>query len=517
MLNTQRSTLFFFLSFCLFQLFDGSLSAASSDAEGLSKAVQDLIAPLSGYGDEGGMSIWEILKNRAGIRPFHLVTLAIFFCAIIHTLCANHIQVLAHKYEHKRKREVPLKDWSRVTSVLPEDLVKSHSIRVEILHFLGEVEVVFGLWVIPLMLSLGLWFDFHTALEYIDSRNFGEPLFVIVIMVLASTRPIIRFAEHGLQTIAAFGNGTPAAWWLSILILGPLMGSCITEPGAMTISALLLSRQFFSLRPSQKLCYATLGLLFVNISVGGVLTHFAAPPVLMVAGTWGWDTNFMMVNFGWKAVVGICINTAIYYMVFRQEFDVLRRRKEQQATANHFVPKKDPVPLWITAVHLLLLAWTVLHAHHPNLMLGGFFIFLGFYQSTAGHQSNFSLRPALLVGFFLASLVAHGGLQGWWIQPILQGLSEGVLMCTAIVLTAFNDNAAVTYLTTLVPNFPDALKYAVVAGAVTGGGLTVIANAPNPAGQSLLHNHFDDGISPIGLFTAAIAPTVVMGLLFFLL
>jgi Na+/H+ antiporter NhaD/arsenite permease-like protein len=65
-----------------------------------------------------------------------------------------------------------------------------------------------------------------------------------------------------------------------------------------------------------------------------------------------------------------------------------------------------------------------------------------------------------------------------------------------------------------VPNFTDGLKYAVVAGAVTGGGLTVIANAPNPAGQSILKRHFGNAVSPLGLFLAALLPTIIMLLCF---
>src|SRR5690606_23054925 len=104
---------------------------------------------------------------------------------------------------------------------------------------------------------------------------------VVIIMALASTRPVLRFAEVCLRMFARIGKETPAAWWLSILIVGPLLGSFITEPGAMTIAAMLLAKKFYSLRPSPTLSYATLGLLFVNVSIGGVLTNFAAPPVLM--------------------------------------------------------------------------------------------------------------------------------------------------------------------------------------------------------------------------------------------
>jgi Na+/H+ antiporter NhaD/arsenite permease-like protein len=163
------------------------------------------------------------------------------------------------------------------------------------------------------------------------------------------------------------------------------------------------------------------------------------------------------------------------------------------------------------------MALAVYFAHHPALFIGGFLFFLAFAQATAHHQSKLDLRPSLLVGFFLAGLVIHGGLQGWWIEPVLKSLGELQLFLGATILTAFNDNAAITYLATLVPGFTDELKYAVVTGAVTGGGLTVIANAPNPAGQSILNRFFPEGIAPGGLFVGALIPTIVMGLCFMLL
>ena len=87
-------------------------------------------------------------------------------------------------------------------------------------------------------------------------------------------------------------------------------------------------------------------------------------------------------------------------------------------------------------------------------------------------------------------------------------------MLAATGLTAFNDNSAITYLSTLVPNFSEGAKYAVVAGAVAGGGLTVIANAPNPAGQSILKHHFEHGVSALYLLAGALVPTLVALLIF---
>jgi len=147
---------------------------------------------------------------------------------------------------------------------------------------------------------------------------------------------------------------------------------------------------------------------------------------------------------------------------------------------------------------------------HNDHYHGGKSKFIGFAKVTAPYQNQIDLKPPMLVGFFLGGLVIHGGLQGWWIAPVLGSLSEIPLMISATVLTAFNDNAAITFLSTLVPGFTDTLKYSVVAGAVAGGGLTVIANAPNPAGQAILKKHFDNGVAPVKLLLSALIPTIIM-------
>jgi hypothetical protein len=284
----------------------------------------------------------------------------------------------------------------------------------------------------------------------------------------------------------------------------------------MTICALLLARQFYDLQPSARLKYATLGLLFVNISIGGVLTHFAAPPVLMVARPWGWDTLFMLEHFGWRAVGAVAISTAAYFLLFRKELTALASRSPVPDVDEPDEPMQGeplvgplPAPPWVTVTHVCFMAWTVFNAHYPVLLIGGFLFFLGFVRATEPYQSRVELRSPLLVGFFLGGLVIHGGLQGWWIQPTLASLSEIPLFFGATILTAFNDNALITYLATLVPSLSDSLKAAVVEGAVTGGGLTVIANAPNPAGQALLGRFFDGAVSPLGLFLGALIPTLI--------
>jgi len=463
--------------------------------------------PISTYQDEATPSLFAKLAGRVAEQPFNLVATIIFLLAICHTFLAAKFLHKAHDWEQELDKLDP---ESQDQAVLRQrDRLR---FRATLFHFLGEVEAVFGIWLIPLGIAIVAFKGWETMVHYFNRVNYVEPIFVFVVMAIASSKPILRFAERCLSIVAAIGGKTPAAWWLSILTVGPLLGSFITEPAAMTICAMLLLERFYKLEPSMKLRYATLGLLFVNISVGGTLSHFAAPPVVMVASKWGWGMGHMLTHFGWKAVTGILVANLVFFIAFRKELLSLRPRNA--ATKE----KPEPVPTFVTVVHLLAIAWTVVNSHYPSLVLIGLLFFLAFVVATERHQSNINLRSPMLVGFFLAALVIHGGCQQWWIAPVLSGLGEWPLMIGGTLLTAVNDNAAITYLATLVPGFTEELKFAIVAGAVTGGGLTVIANAPNPAGQSILQSAFgNDGIKPLGLFLAALIPTLIMGAAFMLL
>ena len=463
---------------------------------------------LESYPSAADQTLTGDLATRMHVEPFNAIATSVFLFAILHTFAAARFARLAREVQHR--------DNQRARA---HNRPAAPSLRAEALHFLGEVEVVFGLWAVVLLAAIAAYLGWETATHYVsETVNYTEPLFVVVIMALASTRPVVGFAESALRRVAAAGGATPAAWWVAILTIGPALGSLITEPAAMTICALLLARQFYDLEPSLRLKYATLGVLFVNVSIGGTLTQFAAPPVLMVARPWGWDIPFMLANFGWRAVTAIILSTTVYLFVFRQELLSLANRAA--------VPEVDqpedegawqallPVPGWVVAVHLGFIGWTVFNAHYPALFLGGFLFFLGFARATAPYQSRIELKTPLLVGFFLAGLVIHGGLQGWWIAPVLSRLAEGPLFLGATALTAVNDNALITFLATLVPNLADESKLAIVQGAVVGGGLTVIANAPNPAGQALLGRFFGGAILPLGLLGGAIVPTAIAAAVF---
>jgi len=375
-------------------------------------------------------------------------------------------------------------------------------------HLLGEVEVVFGFWAFTLMAILYITIDSTTVINYLDGLNYTEPMFVLAIMVIASTRPVLSAVQSSVEGVARLMPvPKEQAFYFLCLSLVPLFGSFITEPGAMTLAALLLRDVYFKSNLTERMKYATLAVLFVNISIGGTLTNFAAPPVLMVAGKWNWDTLFMLTQFGWRAAIAVLINAAGITWLFRNDLLVKARIKEDV---------KNAPPLVVSAIHLLFMAGVVFFSHHPVIFLGIFLLFLGFTEAYKRHQhEKLFLREALLVSFFLAGLVTLGGLQKWWLEQALADVSPTLIYFISTGLTAITDNAALTYLGSLVSGVSAEFKYALVAGAVTGGGLTVIANAPNPAGLSILKSSFrDQAVSPVRLFLFALPPTCVAMLAF---
>lgn len=378
-------------------------------------------------------------------------------------------------------------------------------------HLLSEVEVVFGFWAFILVVVLFVLTGRTDAVDYMESRNFTEPMFVFVIMVIAASRPILQFGAAAVRFLAAIMPlpGALSTFFICLSLV-PLLGSFITEPAAMTLAALMLRDRFFQQSLSDKLKYAILGVLFVNISIGGTLTSFGAPPVLMVAAKWEWNSAFMLTTFGWKAALAVLINAALLTAIFRREL--------MDIPADEVAEDGVKVPVSVILIHLAFLVGVVVFAHHPAVFMGLFLFFLGYTQAYERYQDRLILREGLLVAFFLAGLVVLGGLQQWWLQGTLLGVEPGLLFFLAIGLTAVTDNAALTYLASLVEGVSPAFQYAIVAGAVTGGGLTIIANAPNPAGIAILKSNFHEGaVSPLGLFLAALLPTMVAIAAFMLL
>jgi hypothetical protein len=320
----------------------------------------------------------------------------IFALALVHTFAAKAFEKLARRYPR----------------------------HAGLFHLLGEVEVVFGFWACVLVIAMALLADGAQAVTYVESRHYTEPLFVFVVMVIAASRPVLEAVGallNGLARLAPVNTGLALAWMGLALV--PLAGSLVTEPAAMTIAALMLAPQVFRPGIPEWLKYGALGVLFVNVSIGGTLTSYAAPPVLMVAGTWGWDSLFMATHFGWRAALAVAVNATVITWLLRPHLG---------APGAGVLAK----PAWsVSIVHLLFLVAVVLLAHHPVLFLGLFLLFLGYTQAYPRHQDPLILKEALLVGYFLAGLVVLGGMQQWWLQPMVSNMGPTTLFFGALGLT----------------------------------------------------------------------------------
>ncbi len=414
------------------------------------------------------------------------ISTAMFVVSIIHTFLAGKFKALGNRY--------------------PEG-----SVRENLFHLLGETEVVFGFWSAILFGVMVAIHGLHKAVEYTETRQYTEPMFVFAIMTVAASKPVLVGAQKLIEFMARLlPMKLSVGFYLTALFIGPLLGSFVTEPGAMTIIASLLALRYYSCKPSRKFMYTTIAVLFVNVSIGGCLTHFAAPPVLMVAGKWSWSFLHMLSHFGWRAAIACGVNALIVTAINAKELATLNPIKKTGNDEKHL-----PTPIIIVVLHLMFMGAIVAAAHHPAVFMGVFLFFLGLVAVTKEYQEELKLKESMLVAFFLGGLVFLGGLQEWWLQPLISKLSSGALYYGATTLTAITDNAMLTYLASLVNGLSDESKYAVVAGALSGGGLTLIANAPNPAGFSILKDYFEspDGkkeFSSLGLFLSGILPTAVV-------
>lgn len=404
-------------------------------------------------------------------------------------------------------------------------------------HYLGEAEAVFMVWSVVFIATMAAIIGFQSGghagqaavVGYLrHDVQFVEPLFVFAIMVLASSRPMEVFADSIMSLIArvvtAFGVHPSVAYFWALLVIGPLLGSLITEPAAMTLVATLLVDRFFMRKQGEAresltkvFKYAVVGTLFVNVSIGGTLTTFAAPPVVMVASVWGIDNAEVFALLGYKAALAIFFFGTVLTFVFRR----------QLAGIHMTVDHRGKIPAWLTIIHLLALAGVVVFSHDTVIFMSILLIMLAVMSVYRPYQHGTEktlqlLRSALMVGIFLAGLVVLGTPQRWWLQPLLTIIPPGILYYLATGLTAVTDNAMLTYLASLVENSGEAFRYAMLAGAVTGGGLTIIANAPNMPGYAIVRVAFlnekgEMAFNHLYLFLGALPATIVAVLAFQLL
>ena len=346
-----------------------------------------------------------------------IIATTLFVIAVLHTFSSSFFEGLAHKHPN-------------------------HS---GLWHLLGEVETVFGFWAMILIVFMAITLGDHKpSVEYLETRNYTEPLFVFAIMVVAASKPVLHLASELVRLVSALLakiltiNSVITNYFVTLSLV-PLLGSFITEPAAMTLAALLLKRKIFSQTSNIKLMYLTIGVLFVNVSIGGALTNFAAPPILIVANTWGWDTAFVFQTFGIQASIVVLINALLVTLLMHK---YLPKENIDKAT--------DVMPMAVIFVHLIFLIAIVVFAHHPVVFMGLLLFFMGYTHAYSKFQNPLLLKEALMVAFFLAGLVVLGGMQQWWLQPALEKMNSTVVYYGAIALTAITDNAALTYLASLV-------------------------------------------------------------------
>lgn len=410
---------------------------------------------------------------------------ALFALGVLHTFFVNKFLKLSKKYP------------------------KESSLH-SIFHLLGEIEVVFAFWATIFMTCFVIIEGWKPAINYQQSLNFTEPFFIFAIMVVCSTRPVLYAARMGIMGLSKllrniFRSPEIGTDIFSILFFGALSGSFITEPAAMTVAALLLNSMLKE--SDENLNYFLLATLFVNISIGGTLTSFAAPPILMVAQVWGWDTTYVFTHLGWKSAIACFLNAGLFLFLFRNK---LKGSFFSLAdVTNRLDGSGHSIPLGVIFIHLVFVFLIVLTGHYQNAFLGIFLFFLGVATATKRFQDSLRLKESLLVSLFLGGIIQFGAFQKWWLEPLLSKMENLYLYAGAISLTAVTDNAALTYLGAQVQGLSEESKFALVAGAVAGGGLTIIANAPNAAGYSILAGQFKTGVSPVKLLKMALLPTLV--------
>lgn len=411
-----------------------------------------------------------------------------FFLALLHTFLVSQFAKISHRFEKGSAPEA-------------------------FFHLLSEVEVVFGFWAFLFLTVWTLIAGPGEVIQYQQGLNLTEPLFIFCIMIMASTRPVITAARKFILLISdklslVLRFKKIQLQFLTLMILGPLLGSLITEPAAITITALLLYRMINKEKISSGFLYSIIGLLFVNVSIGGALTNFAAPPILVVARQWNWGLWDVFSHLGEAAIVAVIINACLIAYLNRHEMNNALEPIEKDSY---------PMPIWVVISHFVFLFSLVATAHYSQVFLGLFLIFIGLVSVTKNYQDQLKFREALLVAFFLGGLIVFGSFQKWWLEPLMALLSDKILFISAIGLTAVTDNAALTYLGSQVEGLSELSKWALVGGAVVGGGLTILANAPNPAGFSILSSHFPDStLNAAKLLKAAFLPTLVALICFYI-
>lgn len=423
---------------------------------------------------------------------------ALFFCAIIHIFLTPWLGRLHRLYQHK-KMMFPGR-W------------KQYLLLSECFGFLNKIELVFIVWAVPLFVIFVCCEGYRVAMAYFNSRNYVSSLFIMIMLIFLESRPIECLSERIFSNIAKLGYQSPKCWWWTIMLFAPLSTFFLKETGAMIIGATLLAKHFYRFYPSSRFGYATLGLLFSNISIGGLLTAFSSRALFIILPSVKWGNEIVIKHFCWKAVLSMLISTTIYYFVFKKEFHSFPRSVVNKAVV------EDDIPYWVILVHIVLVGLLISTNTIPLFMMAILIFYLGFQRFTIFYQHSINISKTCCVGLFYAGLVIFGELQEWWVLELMHRMSDFGYMLTSYGLSIFLDNALVNYLVHNLPVATDCYLYLVITGCMSAGGLTIISNMPNIVGYLIIKPAFQvPSFSMWRLFISAAVPSVLALLVFWFL
>jgi len=175
----------------------------------------DFPLPLDRYHDQGIPSLVGKLAGRIEKEPLNLVATVIFLAAIAHTFLVAKFRRISYHYQQAYQAIEYLLHEPQ-SSPGPETDHEKLIFRAQFFHFMGEVEAVFGIWLVPLFAAIVVFHGWSTMVEYVGNVNVSDAIFVVVIMAIAggvsaSPRGATRRAKHSgfLASQSSHCNG---AW-----------------------------------------------------------------------------------------------------------------------------------------------------------------------------------------------------------------------------------------------------------------------------------------------------------------
>ncbi|NGX39882.1 MAG: hypothetical protein KR126chlam1_01219 [Chlamydiae bacterium] len=411
----------------------------------------------------------------------------IFFIAVAHAFFSDKFLKIAHKFEAPSKRGFAYVGFA----------------------FLGNVAIIFGFWMIPILLYMLIMQGVSPTYDFLHSMDFREPFAYFVLITLAMTRPLRQLFESLMIRMSHSVKHQLIFWWCGTILFSSILTGIFSEIAIMTLACLYLAEKFFPLKPGRSLSYFTLALLLVGISIGTTIipVNFTFLIDFLTQGKISHWEIFRL--FGWKMLIGLVVIILGGALLFRKELDSLQKTF-----------KKAGKPPRISSREIIygLLFFTASFGKgnmYLLLMVIAIVIILHKYPyRIKGEEGELSLYIPLLIAFFTYTLELHASLQAWWVTPLLERLQGGSAYVTTFFLTGLNEHVPLEALKVSLQGKAEGIKFFSYLAVLTGGGLTIIAKSANIVAKKTLIEHFPDRvISPFRhLLVAVPLAAIVFGL-----